>query len=68
MAKIVIDIPNKILNSMGETTIAESIKDFLLRKYQAPNLEVMVSKIKKAPSLRFKNRKRLGDWKVIDRV
>lgn len=66
MVKIVIDVPNKLLNNLGETTIAESIKDFILSKYQAPNLEVTVSKIKKAPSPRFKNRKRLRDWKVID--
>lgn len=66
MTKIVIEVPNKIIDNLGETTIVESIKDFLINRYEVPKFEIAVRKIKQAPSLKFKTRKKLGDWKLID--
>lgn len=66
MTKIVIEVPNKIIDNLGETTIVESIKDFLINRYEVPKFEIAVRKIKKAPSLKFKTRKKLEDWKLID--
>ncbi|MDI6654686.1 MAG: hypothetical protein ABH874_06140 [Methanobacteriota archaeon] len=68
MARIVIDIPNRVIDNLGETAIVESIKDFLINQYEVPKFEITVRKIKRAPSLRFKIEKKLGDWKLIDRV
>jgi hypothetical protein len=62
MAKIEIEVPNKIADS----SLVESIKNFLHNKYDIPKWEVSVRKIKRAPSLKIKGRKKLSEWKVID--
>jgi len=62
MTKIEIEVPNKIVDA----NFVESIKTFINNKYEIPRWEVSVRKVKKAPSLKFRGRKKLGEWKVID--
>ncbi len=60
MAKIEIEVPNKIVDA----SFVESIRTFI--KYEIPKWEVSVRGVKKGPSLKFKSRERLGEWKAID--
>lgn len=62
MSKIEIEVPDRIADS----SLVESIKNFLQNKYEVSQWEISVRKIKRAPSLKLKGRKKLGEWKVID--
>lgn len=65
MSKIEIEIPRNLIDKIDEKTLVEGIKSYLSEKYSFPDWKVSISG-KRAPSLRLRDRKAVGEWKIID--
>ena len=62
MIEIKIEIPN---DKISEEELIQSLKTFLENKYKTNQWKIHVN-IKQAPSLRLKDRKSIGEWRVLD--
>ena len=62
MIEIKIEIPD---DKISKEELIRSLKTFLENKYATTQWKIHVS-MKHAPSLKFRDRKSVGDWRVLD--